>query len=182
MEFIYFGMFPQIGAVILLLALSEDRQRALQFIGTILLSYYLALAVFYIWPSQGPYYLCPDHFGRFPSILRSYRIQKALIARALAMWHHEPILLISTSYFIGLPCMHIAQPLVVVWFLRRWRRMVIALIIYDVFLTAAILFLEWHYVADILAGLLVAVVAIAITGGPFRLKNAELRSRAENAG
>jgi PAP2 superfamily len=60
--------------------------------------------------------------------------------------------------------MHIAQPLIVMWFLRRWKRIVIALCAYDVLLIVAILFLEWHYLVDILAGMLVAVAAIAIIG------------------
>jgi len=168
LEFIYFGMFTQIGAALILVALCEGRMRALQFVGTILLSYYIALAVFYIWTAQGPYYLCVGHFSRFPASLQIYNLQKTLIRDALALWRHEPIRRISTDYFIGLPCMHIVQPMIVLWFLRRWRRMVIALAGYDLLLVAAILLLEMHYVIDILAGLPVAAVAIAISGGPFR--------------
>jgi membrane-associated phospholipid phosphatase len=63
--------------------------------------------------------------------------------------------------------MHVAQPMIVLWFLRRWRRIALSLAIYDVGLIAAILLLEQHYVVDILAGFLVAGVAIVITGGPF---------------
>ena len=171
LEFIYFGMFPQIGAALILVALSDGRARALQFVGTILVSYYLALAIFYIWPSQGPYYLCPGHFSRFPESLQVYKLQQTLIRDALAMWRHQPITRISTDYFIGLPCMHLAQPMIVIWFLRRWRKMVFALAAYDVFLTAAVLMLEQHYVVDVLAGFLVAGLAIAITGGPFQNEN-----------
>jgi len=173
LEFIYFGMFPQIGAAMILVALGDGKNRALQFVGTILMSYYLALVLFYIWPAQGPYYLCPDHFSRFPAGLQSYHIQKTLIAHALARWKHEPLSRISTDYYIGLPCMHIAQPLVVMWFLRPWRRMVIALAAYDFFLMAAVVFLEWHYVIDIIAGIVVAALAIAITDGNFRRVKAE---------
>jgi hypothetical protein len=164
LEFIYFGMFPQIGAAILIVALCDSKAAALRFVGTILTAYYLALVLFYIWPAQGPYYLCPQHFSRFPASLQAYSIQKALITHALARWHHEPLARISTDYFIALPCMHIAQPLIVMCFLRRWRRIVIALAAYDVLLLAAIVFLEWHYVIDILAGVLVAAAAIVITG------------------
>lgn len=166
MEFIYFGMFPQIGATIILLAVCDARARALQFIGTILLSYYIALAIFYIAPAQGPYYLCPGHFVRFPSSLASYKIQKTLIVRALALWRHQPISRISTDYFIGFPCMHIVQPMIVLWFLRPWKRMVYALGAYDVLLVVAILLLEMHYIVDFIAGVFVALLAIAITGGP----------------
>jgi len=170
LEFIYFGMFPQIGAAMILLALCEGKKRALQFVGTILISYYFALALFYLWPSQGPYYLCAEHFSRFAATLQAYHIQKALIAHALARWHHEPLARISTDYFIGLPCMHVAQPLVVLWFVRRWRRMAIALAAYDLILVAAVVLLEWHYVADIIAGIFVAALAIAITDGRLRGK------------
>jgi len=164
LEFIYFGMFPQIGAAIILIGLCDGKTRALQFIGTILTSYYLALVIFYIWTSQGPYYLCPAHFSRFPADLQAYHIQKTLIADALALWQHAPLSRIPTDYFIGLPCMHITQPLIVMWFLRRWRRMLLVLGAYDLLLLAAILLLEWHYVADIIGGVLVAALAILITG------------------
>ena len=174
LEFVYFGMFPQIGAAILVTALCDGKARALRFVGTILMSYYFALAIFYLWPAQGPYYLCPAHFSRFPASLQSYNIQKTLIPHALALWHHEPISRISTDYFIGFPCMHIVQPLIVMWFLRRWKRIVIALAVYDVVLVIAILLLEMHYVVDFLVGLLVAALAITITGGPLRRQNARV--------
>ncbi len=163
-EFIYFGMFPQIGATLILLALCDGRARALRFVGTILMAYYIALAVFYVWPSQGPHYLCPDHFSRFPASLQCYNFQRTIVRDALALWQHQPIARISTDYFIGMPCMHIAQPLIVLWFLRRWRRMVIALAVYDCLLAAAILMLEQHYVVDMIAAVPVAALAIALSG------------------
>ncbi|HET7890765.1 MAG TPA: phosphatase PAP2 family protein [Candidatus Sulfotelmatobacter sp.] len=170
-EFIYFGMFLQIGATMIFLAMSEGRTRALQFVGTILMSYYLALIIFYICPAQGPYSLCPGHFSRFPPSLQAYNIQKTLIPHALALWHHAPVSRISTDYFIGFPCMHLVQPLVVLWFLRPRRRIVIALAAYDIFLLIAILMLEMHYAIDILVALPVAAIAIAITDVSFRGKN-----------
>ena len=165
LEFIYFGMFPQIGAAIFLVALSDGKTRGLQFVGTILMSYYLALGLFYLWPSQGPYYLCDGHFTTFPNTLQTYSIEKTLIAHALGLWNHVPLQRISTDYFIAFPCMHIAQPLIVIWFLRRWKRMVIVLCAYDALLIVAILLLEWHYLVDILGGIAVAGIAIALADG-----------------
>ena len=180
LEFIYFGMFLQIGASLILLALSDGRTQALQFVGTVLLSYYLALVIFYIWPAQGPYNLCPAHFSRFPADLQSYNIQKTIIRDALALWNHEPISRISTDYFIAFPCMHIVQPIIVLWFLRRWRRLVVALLAYDALLVGAILMLEMHYVIDIVAALPVAALAIAITDGSFRSLRLEPQALSRN--
>jgi hypothetical protein len=163
LEFIYFGMFPQIGAGIIIVTLCDGKRSGLQFVGTILMAYYLALGLFYLWPSHGPYYLCPGHFSRFPSALQAYTIQKSLIAHSLALWNHVPMLRIPTDYFIAFPCMHIAQPLIVMWFLRRWRRILIVLCAYDTALIVSILLLEWHYLVDIIGGVLVAGIAIAIT-------------------
>jgi len=164
LEFIYFGMFPQIGATIILVTLYDGRGRGLQFVGTILMAYYFTLGIFYLWPSHGPYSLCPEHFSRFPATLWVYAIQKGMMARAVALWNHVPIRHISPDYFIAFPSMHIAQPLIVMWFLRRWKRMLIVLCAYDSLLIVAILLLEWHYLVDIIGGILVAGAAIAITG------------------
>jgi len=171
LEFIYFGMFLQIGATLIFLALNEGKMRTLQFVGTILMSYYLALIIFYIWPAQGPYTLCPAHFSRFPTSLQSYNIQATLIPHALALFHHARITRISTDYFIAFPCMHIVQPIIVLWFLRPWRRILFALSAYDLFLVAAILMLEMHYVIDILVALPVAGLSIALTDGLFHSQN-----------
>jgi len=164
LEVVYFGMFLQIGAAIILNAFSNGGHRGMQFVGTILTAYYLALGLFYLWPSQGPYYLYPAHSLRFSPPLQAFRIQELLIRHALALWNRVPIHRISTDYFIGFPCMHIAQPLIVMWFLRQWKRVAIVLGVYDILLIVSILFLEWHYLIDILGGVLVAGVAIAMTG------------------
>jgi PAP2 superfamily protein len=164
LEFIYFGMFPQIGAALILSTLYCGKKRGLEFVGAILIAYYLSLFLFYLWPSQGPYYLCPNHFLQFPSTLRTYTAQAGFLERSKALWNHVHRGPISFDYFIAFPCMHIAQPLIAMWFLRRWKRMVIALAAYDVLLLVAIVLLEWHYIVDILAGILVAGVAIAMVG------------------
>ena len=165
MEVTYFGLFPQIGAAMILIALYDGKSRSLQYIGTILMAYYLTLALFYFWPSQGPYYLRPTAFSHHSANVQADLIQKILIARALARWNHVPLHFISADYFIGFPSMHIALPLIVLWFMRRWRRIVIALCVYDSLLIVSILLLEWHYVVDTIGGALVAAVAIAITEG-----------------
>jgi hypothetical protein len=174
LEFIYFGMFPQIGAALILMAVYSGKKRALQFVGTILTAYYLALMLFFFWPSQGPYYLCPTHFLDFPGNLRTYAAQKASLVNSQALWNHSRIRWISTDYYIAFPCMHIAQPLIVMWFLRPWKRVLAALAIYDLLLLAAIVLLEWHYLVDIFAGALVAALAIAAVDGREMLQAAGL--------
>jgi hypothetical protein len=181
LEFIYFGMFPQIGAALILCAVYSGKQRALQFVGTILTAYYLALLLFFLWPSQGPYYLCANHFSEFPVSLKTYAVQKASIANSQALWNHSRISKISTDYYIAFPCMHIAQPLVVMWFLRPWKRVVTALAVYDLLLLVAIVLLEWHYLVDIIGGVVVASLAILAVNGREPLQAVGIVKASEGA-
>jgi hypothetical protein len=165
LEFIYYGMFAQIGAALILVSHHYGKRRGLQFVGAVLTGYYLALALFYLWPSQGPYYLCPVHFSQFPSVLRTYAAQRGSMEGASALWDHKPLSRISFDYYIAFPCMHIVQPIIVMWFLRFWKRMLLVLAAYNVVLVVAIVLLEWHYVVDVLAGVVVAGFAIAAVDG-----------------
>jgi hypothetical protein len=54
--------------------------------------------------------------------------------------------------------MHIAQPLIVMWFLRRWKPMPLVLCANDALLIVAIFFLGWHYLVDLIGVLLLAIL------------------------
>ncbi len=165
LELIYYGMFAVAGAALILTCQLHGRQRGLQFAGALLTAYYLALGLFYIWPSQGPYYLCSGHFSAFPRVLTTWATQKVSLAGAQALWNHERLRRIAFDYYIAFPCMHIVQSLMALWFLRSWKRIRITLAAYNVLLAVAIVLLEWHYVVDVLAGVLVAGLAIAAVAG-----------------
>jgi len=164
-EFIYYGMFGQIGAALILVAGFSGRKEALRYVGTILTAYYLALIIFYLCPSMGPFYSCPHHFANFPRSLATYNIQQSAILKfRLLASPYRSLNQVDTDYFIAFPCMHVAQPLIVLWFLRGWKRIAIALVIYDVLLVPAILLLEWHYLVDLAGGIVVTAVSITLTG------------------
>lgn len=175
LEAVYYGTFAQVGAGILLCALTSGISRSFRLVGTILLSYYVTLVCFFLLPSHGPYLLCADHFRTFPKMLNSYVVQKIFLTNVKLLWHHTGTLVSTGGYYISFPCMHITQPLIVMWFLRRFKRMIAALVIYDLVLIPAILILEWHYAVDILGGVVVAAIAIYLVGdhGNGKLKEVE---------
>ena len=165
-EAVYYGMFDQIGAAILLISFLLGTKQALRFVGTMLTAYYLALLLFYLWPSMGPFYTCPGHFAHFPQWSSTYASQQGEIWKAkLLSSPYKVLSRVDTDYFIAFPCLHLAQPLIVLWFMRRWKRIVLCLVVYDVILIPAILLLEWHYVVDLLGGVVVAVIAILLNPG-----------------
>lgn len=173
LEFVYFGMFPQIGAALIFIALTEGAERSTQFVGTILLAYYLALLCYALWPSLGPFYSCAEHFSKFDSSLETFRIQKQLLANLETLWENKTTGQVGLDYFIAFPCMHLAQPIVVMWYLKSYRGILACLCAFNMFLVMAILLLEWHYLIDLLGGVAVALVAIAIIrkGGKQRTRH-----------
>jgi hypothetical protein len=162
-EIVYYRMFDQVGAAILLVSVCQGVKRGLRLVGTMLTTYFIALLVFYLWPSMGPFYTCPDHFGHFPQWLVTYGSQQNLISNVKFMsGQYRALGQINTDYFIAFPSLHIALPIIVLWFMRRWKRIVWFLVVYDIVLIPAILLLEWHYVVDLIGGAAVAVIGIWI--------------------
>lgn len=166
LEGIYFGMFAQLGVGILLIAVAHGKRRALAYVGTLLTAYYLALGVFAIWPAAVPASICPDHFSKFPESAALYGVQQATVQKPKLFFSDAPPPQIDTDYFILLPCMHIALPLIMLWFIRRWRRLTAVLLLYDLLLCGAILLLEQHFLIDLIGGVIAAAVAIALVRVP----------------
>jgi membrane-associated phospholipid phosphatase len=56
------------------------------------------------------------------------------------------------------PSMHLAQASIAAWFLRKWRGVSSIVCAYFALLVVAIIILRWHYVVDILGGLVLAAL------------------------
>lgn len=162
-EIVYYRMFDQVGAAILLISVCQGVKRGLRLVGTMLTAYYIAIFLFYLWPSMGPFYTCPDHFVHFPRWLITYGSQQNLISNVKFMAsRYKGLSQVNTDYFIAFPSLHIALPIIVLWFMRRWKRIVYFLVAFDIVLIPAILLLEWHYIVDLIGGAAVAAMAIWI--------------------
>jgi hypothetical protein len=173
MEVVYFLMFSLIGGCLILLALRCGRETAMRFIATIATAYYIGLIVFYFVPATGPYYLSAmNHDGNYIGLG-----QRAFVQMLNSMKDHQPPQVIGTDYFIGLPCLHVTQPLISIWFVRKWKPIAITLFLYCLVLIPSILLLEQHYVVDVIAGAALAVLAIAMVSNAEvpRVQRATLR-------
>ncbi len=154
-EFVYYCMFGAMGTGILFLCLDGDSRAALQMSGSIVTAYYLSLVLFYFFPAQGPFFT-----AGLPQQLMSAHMQSNSLTNATALFHHTRWITPHADYYVAFPSLHIAQPLIAAWFLRRWRVVSALVFGYCVLLVPAILILRWHYVTDILGGLVVAVLAV----------------------
>ncbi|HEY0702178.1 MAG TPA: phosphatase PAP2 family protein, partial [Candidatus Acidoferrales bacterium] len=159
---IYGAMFPQVGVCLLFLSLSSGLRESLRFIGTLLNAYYIGLLLFFLAPTAGPSYLAASD----PAVVRLLGREASEFARMLDRFkfHHVPTS-IGLDYLIAFPSMHIAVPLVVLWYMRRWRRVAFILAIYDLIMAPTLILLMQHYVIDLIGGVAVAILSIAMIEG-----------------
>src|SRR6266568_2491629 len=168
LEFAYYSLYGQIGAALVLSALLGSQKYALRYVATLLIGYSIALVVFFAWPTIGPFSICAIHTSSYPRSLATYITQTTILEKARLLWAHtltSNVSLVNVAdYYIGFPCMHVALPSIAIWFLRPWKRMALCLLIFDVvLLVPSIIFLEWHYLVDLIAGLFVAFLAIKLS-------------------
>ena len=157
----YFALFAQVGATLLLLSFATGRSEAMRFVSGILLAYFFTMTIWAFFPTFDPHFSCVTHADAgFPRMVMDG--QFALREQLRSRQHHLPVPL-GTEYYVSFPCMHVAQPLIALWFLRKWRRIVWFLIPIDLLIVAATVLFEWHYAVDLIGAVIVAAAAIAVT-------------------
>jgi PAP2 superfamily len=173
LEFIYFAVFSLVGGTLVIIALFSGKSRAFTYCGTLLTAYYLSLIFFFIWPAANPYMLCPGHFSHVPLSLSAYGTEELTALKARLLLAHTTPQVVGTDYYIAFPCMHIAMPMIALWFLRRWKRIVLLIAPYNIALFASILLLERHFFVDVIGGVLVAGLAIYMVDVCSRMPSIE---------
>jgi hypothetical protein len=162
LEKIYFFMFPQIGACIILLTVQMGVKHAMRFVGAITIAYQLATLIYFCFPSLGPFFLTNPLSAGLPPSLITTHIQAELVQKLQSLWQTGTKNSIGLDFYIAFPCMHIAQPLIVLWFLRSMKVVVRFLLVYDFLMIFSIVLLQWHYLIDLIGGALVAIIVVKI--------------------
>jgi hypothetical protein len=162
LDYAYFQMFAVVGAGLLMSAYGSYR-RGMQFVGACLTAYDLALLIFYVWPTYGPYVFCVTHAAQFPAYLTAYSFQTSGMRSLQAVSQHK-MRYLASGYYIAFPSLHIALPVITMWLMRRWRKVFWILAVYNCIVVFAIVILEWHYAIDLVGGVAAGVLALAIMG------------------
>jgi PAP2 superfamily len=96
-----------------------------------------------------------------PSLITTH-IQTELAQKLQSLWQTGTKNSIGLDFYIAFPSMHIAQPLIVLWFLRSMKTVVRSLLAYDFLMIFSTVLLQWHYLVDLIGGALVAIIAIKL--------------------
>jgi hypothetical protein len=134
----------------------------MQFVGAIVTAYYLGLIIFFFVPATGPYFLRP-HSTLLPHAT-IYSAQAGFIEK-LATLRNRHLTFVGIDYYVALPCLHITQPVIILWFVRKWRQVSLIFSAFSILLIPSILLLEEHYVVDLIGGIFIAMLAIAMVDG-----------------
>jgi hypothetical protein len=162
MQVIYAALFPVVGCSIILIGLRCGQKRSMQFVGAIITAYYLGLIIFFFVPATGPYFLRP-HSTLLPHVT-IYSAQAGFIEK-LAILRNRHLTFVGIDYYVALPCLHITQPVIILWFVRKWRQVSLIFSTFSILLIPSILLLEEHYVVDLIGGVFIAILAIAMVDG-----------------
>ena len=163
LDYVYFQMFAVVGAGLLVSAYASYK-RGMQFVGACLTAYYMALLIFFLWPSYGPYVYCSAHAAQLPAYLTTYGFQTSGMRSLLAISQHKSRYL-GSGYYIAFPALHVGLPVITMWMMRGWRPVFWLLAVYNLIVILAIVTLEWHYATDLFGGAAVGMLALAIMAG-----------------
>jgi len=153
LELTYFGLFGLQGAVLLWQLKRESHMRML---GVLAIAYQITLLSYAVFPNLGPFSL--EVAVRTPSIA----MQHTLVTYLETLRVNKQVFSVGPLYFIGFPSMHIVQGIVTAAFLKPWRRLFRLAVIYNILLFVVIGLLGWHYLSDLLGGIIIAAVALKL--------------------
>ena len=157
MQSIYLMLFPLARRRIVTPGVTGGWRRSLDLLAASPVADDISLACFYLLPATGPY--LADHSLIWPKGSQVYSLQAAA-ANLMQFRHGYRPSIIGSDYFMAFPCMHLVQPLIMIWFFRANRAVTRLLIAYAIVLAPCILILEEHYLVDILAAFPVAAMAL----------------------
>lgn len=168
LELVYYSLYARLTGVLIVCVLLGDRNYAIKYVRAVLVCYAIAVITYSILPAKGPYSTCPLHVSSYPHSLATFWTQAGLVSRAHALWTHNitpgVLSVVSEDYYISFPSLHVALPIIAIWFVRPWKKLYYLLLIAYVFLMLpSVLLLEWHYIVDFFGGFCAASLAIWVT-------------------
>jgi len=146
-----------------LFGLRDARQRT-EYLGALAICYLLGAPLYLLWPAAGPAYFDPSQFAflrRYPDINVNW-MQAVLFQNTAEINDHRPSVLSTWSYIACMPSLHMAHETVMLYYVRASKIAVALSIAFTTLTGFAVVALGWHYPTDIVAGVALAAVAIAI--------------------
>jgi hypothetical protein len=150
------------GTFLVIFIILYRKESISHFLRAFLCCYFVGIIVFVIYPSVGPFVYYPESFTPAYRDSLTYGVMKTIVNGYQSVMQ-QSTQLSGTAYFISFPSLHVAIAVVWQYFSRHsqihfWMFLPISL-----GLIASTVFLGYHYVIDVPAGILLALGVIFLT-------------------
>lgn len=162
-DWVYFKFFLHMAlTTALLLGMRRSRERV-EYLGALALCYLLGGPLYHLVPAAGPVFFDPASYQQvFKMPLISNGVREWLYTNTAGVNTDQATVVRTWGYIACMPSLHIAQELVMLWYARRSRFALALSLAFTGTTCLAVVVLGWHYPIDVLGGLVVAALAIAI--------------------
>lgn len=136
------------------LAIAKQYTAMYQFYFTAIIVSLIAYSIYYFFPTTSPasvntsLYFLPDQIN----LLHYFQLE-----------HIHQFFNFNMVAIIGFPSLHAAWTILLIYFLWQYRFIKYVGLIYGLFVVIAIILTGWHFLSDIIAGCIVAMIALKIT-------------------
>lgn len=154
LTFCYNTWFFLVVLMPLVLAVLKDRDGIDVYMIATFITFLVGVIIYYFWPTIAPAGIL--HSAYFTED------QHELVTRFQEIHHHLPITVFNGGV-IAFPSFHVINNLLILYVSRRYRWLFLPLLVVCSFSILATMMLGYHYLADVLAGFLIAYLSIKLT-------------------
>lgn len=152
-EYAYNSLTYQLMILPLIMALLLKKQSTNIFLLSAIIAFIIGALIYYFFPTAGPtfvfhspYFLPEQH----ATALKFYEIH-----------HRQPLTTIQGG-MIAFPSMHVAWACLLIYLCRSVKQLFYPILLLNIVVILSTLFLAWHYLVDVFAGIAVASISIYI--------------------
>lgn len=153
----YFMLFFEIYVIIFLIL--EKRENMRRFLSGLFACYLLGIIIFLAYPAVGPYVCFPESFVADYHGTLTYKVMRGIVSGYDAI-KQSTTPSADIGYFVSFPSLHVALAVLLQYFLSCSKFHFWMFLPVNVLITVSTVFLGFHYLLDIPAGALVALVVI----------------------
>lgn len=163
LDWIYFRIFEHMALTTALLLGRADVRARTEYLGALVICYFLGAPLYLTFPAAGPVYFDPSAF-RFlqQQELLVNPVQAALFRNTGGINEGRATILHTWAYIACMPSLHMAHELVMLWFARVSKPAFVLAFGFTALTSVAVIALGWHYPTDLVAGAALAAIAVTI--------------------
>jgi membrane-associated phospholipid phosphatase len=155
LDLAYGTLLIQLPLIVIILGLTGDRRRLETFVLQDMLAALVTLALFAAFPAAGPF----EHYGFQPSPGQSRYLAHLYTVRA---GERHVVNLHDAEGLVTCPSFHTTEALLMALAFRGRRVLFAVFATLNLLVAASTMTTGWHYFADVLAGLAVGLVVVAV--------------------